>query len=860
LFDIAQGREHGWLLQGWTRSWNRPQSYFDSVERLAELGRGSPTGLIVYRHDQFPSQYQGGVFSACWTLGKVYYLPLKPDGASYSSSPEVFLRTSGDVGFAPCDLAVGPAGDLFVAIGGRGTRGSVFRVSYAGSKQSPPGRDSLRGVLTAPQPLSSWSRAAWVPAAEELGAAAFEQAALDGRRTAAERVRAIEILVELFGGVDPLSAQWLVENGPPAVRARLAWAIATRAGDARSQRLLAQLTSDPHAAVQRAAWQGLAMLPMIEIDARPALAWPTALASPERRVRTTAIQLAHGSGRESYAKYRKGRVATDDDHRERLADLWIEHVTQDSLQVVADAPFINECVTSISQSAQAVVALEAVRLLQIGLGDLRVQPGRQEVFSGYQGNLPSQLPAELRTKIVKNVAAILPARNAELNRESWRLLGMLAGDAPGLLDKLSSQWSDKSSCEDDIHYLIIAALLPGERTSQFTKASAHALLDLQKKLSDQGEQPSQNWPQRVGEMFTELVARDDKLVGAMLADPAFGRPEHTLFAARLSGDRRSAAVVKLLEQAHAGEAKATPELIGLLGELPGEAPLTFLRQQWDEYALRDSIALVLARQPQEADRQRLLAGLSSAQPAVVEGCAAALATLAGPQSSAELLPVMTALQQACEGPAEGGPRTALAQLLGRWTNEKISVKETTRGSPRERYEPWFKWFADTYPEKAKVLSGLSTGDADAWSQRSAQIDWAAGDSERGKGVFELRSCHRCHRASGQLGPDLKGVAARLSRDDLFTAIIDPNKQVSPAFQTTQVITEAGQVYSGLVVYQSPESTLLQTGPDTTLRIAGQQLASVRKSRQSLMPTGLLNGLADRDLADLYAYLKSLGSK
>ena len=144
LFDVAQGMEHGWLLQGWARGWNRPQSYFDNVERMVEIGRGSPTGVVAYRHQAFPEHYRGGVFSACWTLGRVYYFPLTPEGATCKSKLEIFLQTTGDVGFAPCDLAVGPSGDLFVAIGGRRTRGSVFRVHWKEDAFQPPARQRAR--------------------------------------------------------------------------------------------------------------------------------------------------------------------------------------------------------------------------------------------------------------------------------------------------------------------------------------------------------------------------------------------------------------------------------------------------------------------------------------------------------------------------------------------------------------------------------------------------------------------------------------------------------------------------------------------------------------------------------------------
>ncbi len=127
-------------------------------------------------------------------------------------------------------------------------------------------------------------------------------------------------------------------------------------------------------------------------------------------------------------------------------------------------------------------------------------------------------------------------------------------------------------------------------------------------------------------------------------------------------------------------------------------------------------------------------------------------------------------------------------------------------------------------------------------------------------MFERRACHRCHQAAGQLGPELKGAVARMSRDDLFRAIIDPNLDVSPTYHTTTIVTGGGQVYNGVIVYDSPESTLLQTGPDTTVRLTNTDASSAYKSPRSLMPTGLLDPLSDQDLCDLYAYLKTLAGR
>src|SRR5262249_55055956 len=116
------------------------------------LGRGSPTGVVCYRHVQFPEYYRGGIFALDWTFGKVHFLKLKRAGSSYACDKEGFLESVGDNGFAPTAGVVHPqTGDLYVAIGGRGTRGAVYRVRYP--KGIGPGNRDAAGKLQ-PSPRS----------------------------------------------------------------------------------------------------------------------------------------------------------------------------------------------------------------------------------------------------------------------------------------------------------------------------------------------------------------------------------------------------------------------------------------------------------------------------------------------------------------------------------------------------------------------------------------------------------------------------------------------------------------------------------------------------------------------------------
>jgi len=858
LFDIAQGREHGWLLKGWTQSWNRPESFFDNVERAAEFGRGSPTGLVVYRHRQFPERYRGGVFAACWTFGRIYYVPLARDGASVSGEPETFLETTGDVGFAPCDLAVGPDGDLFVAIGGRRTLGSVFRIRYLEPEQSIGSASTLSGVLEATQPLSSWSRARWILMAKILGAKPFaDYAASERARSSASRVRAIEVLVEVFGGVQGETARKIMATSNPAVRARLAWALGRGEHNTDVVSMLAELTSDPDSQVRRFAWEALATREAISPAAKLQPDWAGGLSDTSRRVRTAAIDVARGAGSESYRAFAAQARIPAGAVRLRLAQMRIELPERGADVRTRLTPEQMETCAAIvgAPSQELAVRLEAVRLLQLGLGDVRLLDNAAEVYAGYQAKSLNAVPDRARSQLERTLSASFPSGNDELDRELARLLGMLTAYPDTLRAAIAAKWTKDSPVEDDLHFLIVASLLAGERRPEFTTATADALLRLHGKLSAAGEFTSRNWPYRVTEVFEELVRRDPALPRAIAENALLGHPGHALIVEKLPAEMRPAVVRKLWSEVLTTGQEPSPEMVALAGALPAAEAAALLRPQWEQGALREAVILQLAKDPQPEDRAKFIEALSSPQPEVVERVAYALPALGVRHTTEELAAALRALKQACSLGKQAEPRTALMRLLEFWTEDGADVEWDP--DPAKQWIGWYEVFKGYYPAEYARLATSTTTDLAAWRSRLESIDWDAGDAIAGRQVFELRSCHRCHQQSGHLGPELKGAVTRMSRDDLFTAILDPNLEVSPTYMTTLIATESGQVYHGLIVYESPESTLLQTGPDTTVRITSTETTAMRPSSQSLMPTGLLDPLTDEQVADLYAFLKTL---
>ena len=339
-----------------------------------------------------------------------------------------------------------------------------------------------------------------------------------------------------------------------------------------------------------------------------------------------------------------------------------------------------------------------------------------------------------------------------------------------------------------------------------------------------------------------------------MEDEAFGRADHAAYLPVIADPAvRQAAGRKLLAVAQASTSPDawTPELIDALDCLPDAEILPALRPKASDPRLRDNIAVILAHRNQAEDRPHLLAAMESGNPRVVEECAKALARSQG-SGADDLVPLIKALSRH----EQSKPATiALISLLTQWSHHAIPIAQNEKKITA--FEPWFNWFKQAHPQQAGRLADFGPVDAASWQKRLAGVSWAAGDSNRGRTVFQQRSCAACHEGARRLGPELRGVGQRFSREDYFAQIINPSASIAPTYQALQITTRDGAVHVGTPVYQSPDSTILQVGIDATVRITGDQVVSTEPARRSPMPEGLLTGLCDAELADLYAYLQSL---
>ncbi len=116
----------------------------------------------------FPREYQNALFLADWSEGRILAVQLKPNGATYTASTEVFLQGQP---LNVTDLDVGPDGWLYFVTGGRGTGGGVYRVTWKGNVPESA-RNLGTGIAPAirqPQLQSAWSRQEVARIRQKLG-------------------------------------------------------------------------------------------------------------------------------------------------------------------------------------------------------------------------------------------------------------------------------------------------------------------------------------------------------------------------------------------------------------------------------------------------------------------------------------------------------------------------------------------------------------------------------------------------------------------------------------------------------------------------------------------------------------------
>jgi len=141
---------------------------------------------------------------------------------------------------------------------------------------------------------------------------------------------------------------------------------------------------------------------------------------------------------------------------------------------------------------------------------------------------------------------------------------------------------------------------------------------------------------------------------------------------------------------------------------------------------------------------------------------------------------------------------------------------------------------------------------------SANAAKSSGDANAGAGLFQSQGCVGCHRIRGEgaaLGPDLSGIGAARSLDNLKQSIVAPDVDVQPSYWTVSFEDASGKAVRGFLLNEDTYTVQLL---DRAARLHSYQKASVKNyaiDKRSSMPS-YRDKFSPQQLDDLLAYLWS----
>ncbi len=490
----------------------------------------------------------------------------------------------------------------------------------------------------------------------------------------------------------------------------------------------------------------------------------------------------------------------------------------------------------------AVTPMSAIRKLQLSFGDLAAPSAMGTVWEGYTLRQPPT--AEFAKPLLVSLRLPFPSGNTDYDRELSRTLAALGDNDATTIDKTLDKIDARSDPVEDVHYLVVLAQLRGTRSPTVTARTASAIVALDGKYESRKWLRDRHWTLRLTEVANQLLKRDMRLTTAIIEHPEFGRVEH-VWLAKLDGISREQAVRRFVARASNDREYAwNLGAVELLGALPIAEVRPWIVPLWSVGGLEVALLPLIAKSPIESDRAMLVSGLCTANPKAVMAIVDALAKL--PKRDDDTLSLLRALRRLGDGKPEAEARAAVGELL----------RKSTQQSFGPTLNEWSAWVERERPELAKRLNEGSPN-ASSWKTRFDVIDWANGSAANGLKLFAKFQCAACHNGAQAVGPSLEGVAKRFSRADIWTAIIDPNRDVPARYRTTEIATNDGKSLRGIIVYEAIDGIILQTGATETVRITGDRIESKKTKDESLMPVGSLDLATDREIADLMSYLLTL---
>jgi len=816
LFLVQAGDDAGWTDE----AWKRPSEYFDMPVEIASLGRGSPTAVCRYQAEQFPAEYRSAIFLGDWTFGRVIVVR-SVDGEVVT---EDFAYSTGDRGFAVTDMLIDRDGSLLVSVGGRGTTGAIYRISYA-----PDSTDPEESLATAPPP---WE----MSAADPLVAAVQRIAKIRGRWELSDWEVIAKILAEESAASE--------RSWDALIRVKgLALSLLVGRSDWPSDpQVIGDLVDGLGAVGQQPSL--LKFLPQIVRSLEPEMLRRLQQQPLDPLVEAAVLlgqNVGHDQRTAAISKLLFQMMQPELSTQQKRACCRMAQLLIGDVGFSQVSPVFRGYVSSLHPVVTDVAAI----------ADQPIWVGEQASFFAHQLALSLTIAMESDDPLL----AMEMGRLAVAMRISSNDLVTLYVDQIGL----------NSSPTADIHWLICLALsdltsLNHEPAKQVKRVADNlANLDLKRERKEReagretGGEVDRNWGARMQELLIVLRAKIPSLENWALAEFE-GRAGQLFLMELFQEENQDDALDKIFQHLQNDPSHATIEHFRRVIATGTLQHQDFFRQGAQLPQFQELSILALTRWPQEQDRTWYRLGMGRNNLTLVKESAIAIRRLAAPPEPEDLVTALLAAKRLGWDAPQVSVRDQLMLLLSREGDAVIPYRfQQPKLRQETALEQWEVFLKGKFPQQFAVTNK----DQPNWQAVFQNVDWSTGDPLRGKQLFVQLKCAQCHGAIQALGPSLTGISQRFSRPDLFQAIAEPDRRISDRYRATLVETVDGKFYRGMVIYQSVDGITLQDGDGNTIRLNRDSIERQSDSKTSLMPTGLLDGLQPQQFADLWEYLRQL---
>ena len=824
LFRIVEGGEYGWR-SGWA---NWPDYYLDRLPSLADTGRGSPTGIAIYTHYQYPVRYHRAVFTADWSEGRIIALPIDSIESGQVKAEDFVVGTPMNV----TDLEVGPDGGLYFCTGGRGTEGGIFRVRWEG--QVPESERNLgEGISRAirqPQLYSAYSRQAVAILKREMDMDWDDQilgVAFSEENPARYRMQALD-LMQLLGPIP--TAELLVELSQSTndqVRAKCARLLGLHPSDPAAEKRLRDLLSDTSSVARVAACEAIirtgAVCEVNEIE--------PLLISDSREDRYFGRRLLMNIPADSWKdKLLMGKART---------------AIQSSLALVsseATPENAKQAVVAMLRTTKGFVTdadfLDLLRTMQVALSVGKMSP--------------DDVP-----EVANFVEREFPTGNATINGELVRLATFMRCDmVPQCVEYLKTD----TSMPDRMLIAMHLTRMPHDWTSLERLAVLQFLEGCLK------EKTGSSYPLYVMKASEEISKHLTEREALQILELGKKYPNAALSALFKIESKLNEQQIELLTKLDSSIDKGGLEedtykrlktgITAVLSQQDHPSAADYLQQRWRKSPdRRASIALALAQKPSEANWDYLVRSMGVLDLFAIPDVCNALMQIDAVTDDADA--IRQTILQGCRLVDANQDPTPTLRLLEYWTGDKPASPESDSISPMAA---WQAWYSERFPDSPPATLP-SEKDPPRWSLEFIEQflngeQGREGSSVLGAAVYAKARCSACHKMNSQgggFGPDLTSVSRRFTRVEVLEAILFPSHVISDQYASKKVVTNDGEIYTGIVI-NTPKGIAVRVNENKEFIISSADIDEVAPSKVSAMPAGLLDNLTPTEIRDLMCYL------